>query len=88
MNMRIIPIELLQRQQAWIAVGAIFQDAHPMCEECGHCKVTLEHAPYGQGQASYADAECDLGQRASDNPTDCPAYADQLAQEPTEESLQ
>jgi len=80
MNMRLlIPAEVLQIQSAWMHVGAIFQDGHPMCEECGHCKVTLEHAPYGEGQTSYADSECTLGQRRSDTPTDCPAYADQLA---------
>lgn len=87
MNMRTIPIEVLQTQQAWIAVGAFFQDAHPMCEECSHCKVEIEHAPYGEGQASYAVSECDLGQRRGDKPTDCPAYAGQLADEPTEESI-
>lgn len=73
MNARTIWIDIQQLKQAWMAVGKAFQDARPECEECAHCRVSIEHAPYGEGYASYADSECTLGRYTKDDPSDCPA---------------
>ncbi|MEJ7685659.1 MAG: hypothetical protein WKG52_00920 [Variovorax sp.] len=65
---------------AWAVVGAAFQDADPACEECSHCSVEVDHAPYGEGHAAYTSSECTLGQRASDRPEQCPAYLEHVRQ--------
>jgi hypothetical protein len=82
----LIPIEVLQTQQAWSEVGAIFQDGNHACDECPHSVHDIAAPQFGD--APVGDIECGLGQRRSDRPSDCPVYAERLNQKPTEESLQ
>lgn len=74
---------VLDLQAKWGIVGKAFQDCAPQCEECRFCKVTPEHHPYGMGYATEWLTDCTLGERASDQPEQCPAFAAQL--EETEE---
>lgn len=74
---------VLDLQTKWGIVGKAFQDCAPQCEECGFCKVTIENHPYGMGTAPETLVDCVLGERASDQPEQCPAYQAQL--EETEE---
>jgi hypothetical protein len=73
--------EISSLRKAWMFVGSAFQKPSPHCEECGYCEHKGQMLPYGEGQAYEAYQECSLGQRASDKPQMCPAYAEFLSEQ-------
>lgn len=87
MNMQTTTIDLTALKAGWMFVGKTFQDGSHHCDECSYCTTSGAMHPYGEGFAHEAYSTCDLGQRPSERPTDCPAYAahlESLAEQPTE----
>lgn len=67
-----------EQKTVWMFVGAAFQDGHPACEDCSHRRILVDRHPYQEGCVTVTEAECSLGQYASDEATDCPAYREHV----------
>lgn len=61
----------------WALVGKIFEEGR--CpEDCPHYSVHHERHPYGSTTATETLADCRLGERGRDEPTDCPKFDEAL----------
>jgi hypothetical protein len=60
--------------EAWKVKELLWKKGAAECEECHFCEHNEDRVPYGEGYAVNSYTTCSLGERANDNPRDCPAY--------------
>jgi len=70
----------MSTKQAWMFVGAAFQQPSPHCEECSYCEHKGQMVGFDEGRAHEVWQECGLSPSRGDQPEQCPAYASYLAE--------